>query len=146
MSSIDDLSNGSAVGRSHSVGGPPGKKASTGFGSPGSDATVRRIDLNDILIKHQEATFFVRVEGNALLASGIADNDVVIVDRSITPYSGCIVMAVVEGEHILRRFLKDDKGSRLEADDPAIAPYTPSEDEPIVVWGVVTFTIKSMLP
>lgn len=146
MSSIDDLPSGAAAGRSTSASTPSGKKASAGFGSPGSDSTVRRIDLNDVLIKHQEATFFVRVDGNALLASGIAHDDVLLVDRSIMPYSGCIVMAVVEGEHILRRYVKDDAGARLEADDPAIAPYVPSEVEQIEVWGVVTFTIKSMLP
>lgn len=146
MHSVNDLPSGSAAGRSTSVASPPGKKASTGFGSPGSDATVRRIDLNDVLIKHQEATFFVRVDGNALLASGIADDDVLLVDRSITAYSGCIVMAVVDGEHLLRRFFKDYRGMRLEADDPEIKPYEPREGDSIEVWGVVTFTIKSMLP
>jgi DNA polymerase V len=74
--------------------------------SPGADSTVKRIDLNDALIRHPDATFVMRAAGAAMQGAGIDDADVLLVDRAIQPSHGHIVVAVVDGELVCRRLWK----------------------------------------
>jgi DNA polymerase V len=66
----------------------------TGFGAAADDYAERGIDLNEQLIRNKPATFFMRVRGEAMVGAGIFDGDTVIVDRSIKPVSGKVVIAV----------------------------------------------------
>ena len=145
----DELPDGAAVGRAQPVGEAMARPvASAGFGSPGVDQTVRRIDLNDALIKHPQATFVMRVSGEAMRDAGIGDGDVVLVDRSLQAASGHVVVAVHEGELIVRRLSRSRKrggGVSLEAEDADFAPIRITEQAPLEVWGVVTTVIKSLL-
>src|ERR1700712_1373813 len=75
----------------------------TGFGAAADDYMERGIDLNEQLIRNKPATFFMRVSSNAMKEAGIYKNDVVIVDRSIKPTSGKVVIAVLNGEMLIRR-------------------------------------------
>lgn len=72
--------------------------ASSGFGSPGSDFTVRRIDLNDALIRHPQATFVMRASGVVMAGAGVSGGDVLLVDRAVTPQHGHLVIAKVDGD------------------------------------------------
>ena len=103
MHSLDTLTNGAAVGADATTGAPARTGASAGFGSPGSDATAKRIDLNDALIRHPQATFVMRAVGSAMQGAGIDDGDVLLVDRVLQPSHGNVVVAVVEGELTCRR-------------------------------------------
>jgi DNA polymerase V len=76
----------------------------TGFGAASDDHAERGIDLNEQLIRNKPATFFMRVKGDAMVGAGIFDGDMVIVDRSIKPVSGKIVIAVLNGDMLIRRF------------------------------------------
>ena len=78
----------------------------TGFGAAADDYMERGIDLNEQLIRNKPATFFMRVSGNSMINACIHDGDVVIVDRSVKPVTGKIVIAVVDGEMIIRRYEK----------------------------------------
>src|SRR5207249_9839838 len=75
----------------------------TGFGAAADDYAERGIDLNEQLVKNKPATFFMRVNSDAMIGAGIHIGDVVIVDRSLEPKNGKIVIAVVDGELLIRK-------------------------------------------
>jgi len=146
MHRFDSLPGGTAVGRPEVEEAPARRNpVSAGFGSPGADATVRRIDLNDALIAHPQATFVMRAAGSAMQAAGIANGDVLLVDRAIKPVHGCIVIAVVEGELVCRRLWQQGGLTRLRAAEPGHADILVGDGSPLEVWGVVTTAIKSLL-
>ena len=78
----------------------------TGFGAAADDYMERGIDLNEHLIKNKPATYFFRMSGDAMREAGIFDNDVLIVDRSLKLMPGKIIVAILNGELLVRRFHK----------------------------------------
>ena len=78
----------------------------TGFGAAADDYAERGIDLNEQLIRNKPATFFMRVRGDAMIDAGIHDGDIVIVDRSLKAVSGKVVIAILNGEMLIRRLEK----------------------------------------
>jgi len=146
MVSRDILPDGAAVGSDRIDDRAPRKSmASAGFGSPGEDVTVRRIDLNDALIRHPQSTFVMRAAGEAMVDAGISNGDVLLVDRALTPEHGHIVIAAVEGELTCRRLHQQRGLMKLEAASPGHADIVPGEGAQLEVWGVVTTVIKSLL-
>ena len=146
MISRDELLDGAAVGSDRISERVPRKSmASAGFGSPGEDVTVRRIDLNDALIRHPQSTFVMRAAGDAMLDAGIANGDVLLVDRAIKPEHGNVVIASVEGELTCRRLHKSRGLLKLEAAGPGHEDIVPGEGIQLEIWGVVTTVIKSLL-
>lgn len=152
MSSIDALRSGAAVGADPSLACTGnGPTASAGFGSPGTDSTVKRIDLNDALIRHPQSTFAMRAAGTNMLDAGIDDGDVLLVDRTLTPMHGHVVVAVVDSELVCRRLFKQGGVVKLQADfsadvaDSMAAGVVATDGEPVEIWGVVTTVIKSLL-
>lgn len=75
-----------------------------GFPSPAQDYMEGEIDLNDILVRHREATFYVRVSGDSMKDAGIFDGDLAVVDRQIEPSNGNFVIAFVDGEFTIKQF------------------------------------------
>lgn len=150
MNSSNDFSGGGPVGRDARDAAPRVRRTSSAFGSPGTDSTVKRLDLNDAFIRHPEATFQMQAAGNDMSDAGIGDGDVLLVDRSLNPRHGSVVVAVVAGELRCRRLEKAParRGQvaaiQLVA-NPDVAPITISEETPLEVWGVVTTVIKSLL-
>jgi DNA polymerase V len=114
----------------------------TGFTAAADDYMERGIDLNEQLIHNKPATFFMRVSGNAMVGAGIHDNDVVIVDRSMKPASGRVVIASLNGEMLIRRLEKNFNKIRLIPETDRLAPIEvdPSGAE-FSIWGVVTYVI-----
>ena len=147
MNSFDAIPDGAAVGGEPSAPAsrPDARRAAAGFGSPGSDSTVKRIDLNDALIQHPNATFVMRAAGTAMREAGIDHGDVLLVDRAIQPTHGCIVIAVVDGELACRRLFKLGGQTRLDAAPADQGGLFPGDAAPLEVWGVVTTVIKSLL-
>lgn len=149
MNSPDDFANGAPAGSSGPAM-PAVRRTSNAFGSPGTDSTVRRIDLNEQLIRHPDATFLMRAAGHDMRGAGIADGDVLLVDRALAARHGSVVIAVVEGELVCRRLEQPQggrdraPGGRLVADGSAVAPVVISAETPLEVWGVVTNVIKSL--
>ena len=116
----------------------------TGFGSPTDDYMDRGIDLNQQLVRNKPATFFMRVQGNSMINACIHDGDIVIVDRSVKPVSGKIIIAVVDGEMLIRRYERTINKVRLIPETPKLSPMEISEYSNFSVWGVVTYVIKAM--
>ena len=117
---------------------------SAGFPSPADDYLDRKLDLNEYLIKNPAATFFVRVAGNSMTGAGINDNDILVVDRSLEPCSGNIVIAVVNGELTVKRLFKNRASCRLLAENPDYPDLEINEETPLEIWGVATHAIHSL--
>jgi DNA polymerase V len=115
-----------------------------GFPSPAEDHAVKRIDLNEILIRHPQATFLMRVRGTSMKDAGIDDGDVVLIDRAIKPAHGHIIVAVVDGEFTVKRLWKRGDRVKLQAENPTYPDIVPKDGQQVEVWGVVTNAIKAM--
>lgn len=114
----------------------------TGFGAAADDYMERGIDLNEQLIRNKPATFFMRVSGNSMINAGIYDGDIVIVDRSLKPQNGKIVIAVIDGDMLIRRYEKTMNSLRLIPETPKLSPIDVSEFMDFKIWGVVSYIIR----
>ncbi len=114
----------------------------TGFGAAADDYAERGIDLNEQLIRNKPATFFMRVNSDAMIEQGVYKGDVVIVDRSLEPKNGKIVIAVVDGELLIRKLEIADGKKRLVASKKVAAIDITTQ--PLNVWGVVTYIIHNV--
>ncbi len=115
-----------------------------GFPSPADDYVEKRIDLNEELIQHREATFFLRVRGHSMTGAGIDDGDELIVDRAIMPEHNRIVVAAVDGELTVKRFYQRNGTVKLVAENPQYPDIEFKSEQEMVIWGVVTKIIKSV--
>ncbi|MDQ3277987.1 MAG: translesion error-prone DNA polymerase V autoproteolytic subunit [Bacteroidota bacterium] len=112
----------------------------TGFGAAADDYAERGIDLNEQLVKNKPATFFLRVNSDAMTGAGVHVGDVVIVDRSLEPRNGSLVIAVVDGELLIRRLEISNNRIRLVTANKKLASLDITGG-PLNVWGVVTYII-----
>lgn len=117
---------------------------SAGFPSPADDYIDGKLYLNEFMIKHPAATFFVRVAGDSMLGAGIHHNDILVVDRSLEPASGKVVIAVFNGEFMVKRLFRQNGKVRLLAENPAYPPIELTEEMECEIWGVVAFVIHSL--
>ena len=116
-------------------------RVQAGFPSPADDHLERSIDLNEELIQHPAATFFVRVKGESMHDAGIQSGDILVVDRSLAPTDRKIVVAMIDGEFTVKRFRNQDGRIFLEAANDQFPKIEISGDQELVVWGVVSFVI-----
>ena len=122
----------------------PGIKA--GFPSPAEDYMVGSLDFNRDLIKHPEATFYGRVDGDSMIEAGICNGDIAVIDRSLQPANGDIIVAYVEGEFTIK-FLdlthREEGYIELRPANKDFKPIRIDRDDRFEVWGVVVWTIKN---
>ena len=114
----------------------------TGFGAAADDYAERGIDLNEQLIKNKPATFFLRVNSDAMSDAGIHVGDVVIVDRSLEAKNGKIVIAVVDGELLIRRLEITEAKMALAAANKKL--HSIDVTDKLKLWGVVTYIIHNV--
>jgi DNA polymerase V len=114
---------------------------SAGFPSPAEDHIDQHLDLNELLIPHPVATFFVRVSGESMKDAGINHGDILVVDRSLEATSGRIIIAIVNGELTVKRFVHDSSSCQLVAANPDYPPVAITDETDFSVWGVVTSVI-----
>jgi DNA polymerase V len=110
---------------------------SAGFPSPAEDYLEGKLDLNRHLVANPAATFYVRVSGDSMTGAGIHDGDLLIVDRSLEPLPGRVVIAVINGEHTVKRLQREGDRLLLLAENADYAPIEVSELEELRIWGVV---------
>ncbi|MCB5251202.1 MAG: translesion error-prone DNA polymerase V autoproteolytic subunit [Candidatus Cloacimonetes bacterium] len=122
-----------------------GSLVPAGFPSPAQDYIESVLDLNELLIQHPAATYFVRVEGYSMINSGINPNDILIVDRSLEAADGKVVIAVLEGEFTVKRLQINKKGEYyLMPDNDAYKPIKITNEMDFSIWGVVTNVIHKL--
>lgn len=114
---------------------------SAGFPSPAENDMEEGFDLNELLIKRPSATFFLRVSGSSMINAGIHNNDILIVDRSIEPKHGRIVIAAVSGELTVKRLHIEGKKVQLIPENDAYPSINITDDIELHIWGVVTTVI-----
>ncbi len=114
----------------------------TGFGAAADDFMERGIDLNEQLILNKPATFFFRMNGEAMIEDGISSGDILIVDRSLKAVNGKIIVAIIDGELLVRRVQKNFNSVVLAAANKKISDiHLSAFDDRTNVWGVVTCVI-----
>jgi DNA polymerase V len=116
----------------------------TGFGAAADDYAERGIDLNEQLIKNKPATFFMRVNSDAMIGAGIHTGDVVIVDRSIEAKNGKVIIAVLDGEMLIRRLEINQNKKILLPATKKLSPVEINDSNIFSIWGVVTYVIHSV--
>ncbi|MGP5257496.1 LexA family protein [Glutamicibacter ardleyensis] len=109
-----------------------------GYPSPAQDYSDTKIDLSEMLIRDQVSTFIVRVSGESMQGAGISDGDELIVDRSVQPRDGHVVIAVIDGEMTVKRLSTGPKGVVLKAENPDYPDLHVAELSDFRVWGVAT--------
>jgi len=112
-----------------------------GFPSPAEDYIDQTLDLNDQLVRHPAATFFVRVTGQSMRDANIHPGDILVVDRALEAQNGTIVVAALDGELTVKRLRHKDGRLLLVPDNPDFAPLEVSPEASFTVWGVVTYII-----
>ncbi len=129
---------------SHDFFGAADERAAAAFGHSGDDLTRPGIDLNEELIRNKSSTYLIRMKGDAMKDAGIFDNDVLIVDRSIKPANGKIIVSVLNGELLVRRFHKNFSSAFLIPENSRYKNINLAEFTDFTVWGVVTFVIHQV--
>jgi DNA polymerase V len=116
----------------------------TGFGAASDDFMDRGIDLNEQLIRNKPATFVFRVNSDAMLGAGIHVGDILIVDRSIQASSGKVVVAVLNGELLVRRLQIQEHSISLLPENKRYGAIQIEQMGEYSTWGVVTFVIHTV--
>ena len=115
-----------------------------GFPSPAEDYMEGSLDLNQHLIKHPAATFFVRVSGDSMINAGIHPGDILIVDRSLEPSDKKIVIAVIDGDITVKRLRYRGSLVFLEPENECYRPIEITGEKSLEIWGVVTNVIHKV--
>jgi DNA polymerase V len=116
-----------------------------GFPNSADDYMHESLDFNRDIIKHPEATFYGRVEGDSMIGLSINEGDIAVIDRSIEPEHGDIVVSYIDGEFnvkLLDLTHKKDGYIELKSANPKAPNFRINEDDNFRVWGVVIWTIK----
>src|SRR5512140_1942699 len=115
-----------------------------GFPSPADDFIDKRLDLNEHLIQHPAATFFVRAVGDSMLGAGIHNGDLLIVDRAVEAQVGKTIIAAVHGELTVKRLELRGERLLLVPANPDFPPVDVTNGEGFEIWGVVTNVIHKL--
>lgn len=119
-------------------------RVAAGMPSPAEDYTEGLLDLNEHLMKNPEVTFFVRVSGDSMIDAGIHPGDLLIVDRSLRPGNGKVVIAVINGELTVKRLFKEKNKLYLMPENPHYPAIEIKEEMDFMIWGVVTNVIHEL--
>ncbi len=115
-----------------------------GFPSPADDFMDLSLDLNRELIKNPASTFFARVSGLSMIDEGINEGDLLLIDKSVEPFDGCLAVAYLDGEFTLKRFKDMGDYALLMPANSDFEPIRVGEDNDFMIWGVVRYIIKKV--
>ena len=126
-----------------------GGRVEAGFPSPADDFIERSLDLNEQLVANPIATFFVRASGHSMDGAGIHDGDLLVVDRSITPSHGSVVVATIDGGLTVKRLTKRGMNMFLmpepnKLDQGKYSPIEVGEESDATIWGVVAWAVHRL--
>ena len=116
-----------------------------GFPSPGDDQIENILDINDLVVKNPSSTFFVRVEGDSMEGAGIFSSDVLVVDRSLKPHDGSIIVAAVYGEMVVKRLKERGQTHELVSENEEYEPIKLEQNDDCFVWGVVVGSVRQFV-
>ena len=117
-------------------------KVVAGFPSPAIGYEEEPLNINDLIITNQSATFYIRVTGNSMIDSNINEGDILVVDKSIEPKHGHIVIAVINGEFTVKTLYFKDGLVKLVPSNATYPEITLTGESELNIWGVVSYAIK----
>ncbi len=115
-----------------------------GFPSPAADFDESKISLDTVLVKNKEATFYAKASGNSMIGAGIDDGDILVIDRSLEPQNNKVAICFIDGEFTVKRIRIKDKNVFLMPENINYKPIQISEENDLIIWGIVTYVIKSL--
>jgi len=115
-----------------------------GFPSPAMDFIDMNIDMNKHLVKHPSATFYGRVKGYSMKDAGIEDGDLLVIDKSLEPSDNKIAICFIDGEFTVKRIKLDKDFCWLMPANEKFKPIKVTEENNLIIWGIVTHVIKSL--
>ena len=142
---LEFLASPRMCGSAELVGYHVPNSVQAGFPSAAEDEGGQRIDLGQLLITHPQATYFLRASGHSMTEAGIADQDILIVDRAIKPRHGHVVIAIVDGDFTVKQLYQRFGHIKLKAANRTYPDITPKDGQTIEVWGVVTAAVRKMV-
>lgn len=117
------------------------RRVPAGFPSPAADFVEERLSLDEHLIEHQEATFFIRVTGQSMTGFGIHDGDLLVVDRAINPADRSVIIAVIDGAFTVKQFCLIPEGVLLRSNGQTQGDILLAPEQEFSIWGVVRWSI-----
>ena len=118
-----------------------GSTVQAGFPSPAVGYEDEALDINDLVVSNPTATFYVRVKGNSMIDANIFDDDILVVDKSIEPSHGKIVIAVIDGEFTVKTLYTKDGVVKLIPANPEYPEILLRDEQELNIWGVVSYII-----
>lgn len=119
-------------------------KCPAGYPSPAADFCETPLDLHAYLVKHRAATFIFEVCGDSMKNVGIFDGDKIVVDRAVEAKSGDIIVAILNGEHTVKRVHITSHGIELRPENHLYQTILLGEAEELIVFGVVVGVVRKL--
>ena len=117
---------------------------SAGFPSPADDFKELRISIDQEVVKNEEATFYARVDGQSMQGAGLDNGDLLVIDRSKEPEDNAIAVCFIDGEFTVKRLKVEAECIFLMPENPNYKPIKVTEDNQLIIWGVVTYVVKKV--
>jgi DNA polymerase V len=115
-----------------------------GFPSPAADFEGDTISLDKVLVKNHLATFYAKADGTSMIGAGIDDGDIMVIDRSLEPTDNKIAVCYIDNEFTVKRIKTEKECIYLMPENEAFQPIKVTEDNELIVWGIVTYVIKAV--
>ncbi len=117
---------------------------SAGFPSPADDFKELRISIDKEVVKNETATFYARVSGESMQGAGLDDGDLLVIDRSLEPEDNKIAICFIDGEFTVKRLKVEKDCVYLMPENPNYQPIKVTEDNELIIWGMVTYVVKKL--
>jgi DNA polymerase V len=121
-----------------------GEGVSAGFPSPADDFKETRISLDKVAVKNEAATFYARVAGQSMIGAGLDDGDLLVIDRSLEPQDGKIAVCLIDGDFTVKRLRVEKDCVWLVAENKRYKPIQVTEENELMIWGIVTHVLKAL--
>ena len=121
-----------------------GEGVSAGFPSPADDFKETRISLDKVAVKNESATFYARVAGQSMIGAGLDDGDLLVIDRSLEPQDGKIAVCLIDGDFTVKRLKVEKDCIWLMAENKRYKPILVTEENELMIWGIVTHVLKAL--
>jgi DNA polymerase V len=115
-----------------------------GFPSPAADFDGSKISLDNVLVKNREATFYAKASGNSMIGAGIDDGDILVIDKSLEPQNNKVAVCFIDGEFTIKRIKIEKDCVYLMPENKNYQPIKVTDENELVIWGIVTYVIKSI--
>ena len=118
-------------------------KVPAGFPSPAADHLEKEISLDQLLNIRAPHVYLVSIDGDSMQDAGIYSGDLAVVDRSIEPVHGNVVVALLNNDPICKRLCLREKSVVLQSENSKYPDRHVMEGDDLSIWGVVTYSVRS---